>query len=407
MKTYLDQYFSQGYWPAVGKAIDALLEQEEERTSPDGTSPSGTSPDAELEEWRRLTQPLSRRPLAWQDFVGNEAAVETLREAITAAELQGKPMPHTILFGPAGVGKTTLARLVANTMGGGYLETTASTLETQLDVARLLIECEIKRKQTGRPTTIFVDELHALGQARGRLSVDQETMFPVLEDWTLFHSQVGKSVDIDGVTYTLNRPDLRIGPFTLVGATTEVGMLSAPMLRRLLIHIEMRPYSDDDIVRILTGVAERLGWPIDEDAAIELAKFSRKNPGVAQQRLTAANNRRVASGSERITIDVVNDVISRLKLFPLGLTQTDIDILRVLADRAPRGAGQLEISRAVSISSSTFGLYESYLRALGFVETLARRQITWRGLAYLAELGFADPARPEVRAAISRAKGGA
>lgn len=406
MRSYMDYYYEQNQRPAMRALIDRLVDEVLEPTSPTGTSPSGTSPDPELEEWRALTQPLSRRPLAWEDFVGNEAAVETLREAITAAEIQNRPMAHTLLWGSPGTGKTTLSKLVAQTLGGGYIETTASTLETPLDVIRLLIDVETKRKETGQPTVVFVDEIHMLGQARGRLAVDQESLFPLLEDFQFFHNATGKSVDNNGLTWTLNRPEMRVGPFTLVGATTEPGMLSAPLLRRMLVHVEMRPYSDDDIVKIILGAAGRLGWPLDPPAAAELAKYSRKNPGVAQQRLTAGRNRALGAGREVIDVQTVTEVVARLRLYPLGLTELDVQILKILADRAPRGAGQAEIARACGISLSTFTMCEGYLRALGLMETLARRVIRPEGLVYLARLGMADNARPEVRAAVAAAEKG-
>jgi Holliday junction DNA helicase RuvB len=345
------------------------------------------------EEWEQLIQPISRRPLAWEDFIGNAAAVETLREAITAAQRQGQAMSHTLLWGAPGTGKTTLAKMAAKDMGGGFIETTASTLETPVDVIRLLLDVELQRKEFGgRPCTVFVDEIHVLGLARGRLAIDQESIFGLVEDWTYSHNMAGKTIEHRGRAWTLVGSDFRVAPFTIIGATTEPGLLSAPLLRRMLIQIQMRPYSDEDIAKILTGAAERLNWAIEADAAQELTKFSRKNPGVAQQRLTEVHNRAIATARETITMEVVQEVVARLHLFPLGLTETDVQILRVLADRAPRGCGQAELSRTVGISLSAFAMFESYLRLIGFVETHARRVITMRGRQYLEGVGA--PAGP-------------
>jgi Holliday junction DNA helicase RuvB len=195
----------------------------------------------------------------------------------------------------------------------------------------------------------------------------------------------------------LNSP-LYVWPFTLVGSTTEPGMLSQPLLRRFLLQVEFQPYSQEEIAEIMEGAARTPEWPIEPEAAAELATYSRRNPGRAYSLLTAARNRAVATARDTITEQVVQEVIARQSLFPLGLTETDVRILKLLAER-PKGVGMAEICRAVGISQSQFsGMIEPYLRQLNLIETLSRRMIRPEGLAYLAELGKIDSPQSELAA---------
>jgi Holliday junction DNA helicase RuvB len=249
------------------------------------------------------------------------------------------------------------------------------------------------RKRTGVAPVLFIDEVHGLGDARGRLSIDQEAIYPVLEDFVYFHNLRGKRIDAaDSPTgaWTMTSSEFRLWPFTTVAATTEPGALSAPLLRRFLLHVPLEPYSEEDIAAIMMGASARLGLVITPEAAEALSKVARRNPGRSYQLLRSAADRATADGRPGITIQVAREIIARMRLYPLGLDETDIRILKLLASR-PKGVGQAEISRALGISVRQFSeMAEPYLRQLGFVETLSRRCITAAGLQYLAGL-----ARPE------------
>lgn len=355
-----------------------------------------------LDEYRQLTQRSSPRPATWEGIVGNARAVAIIREAITAAQRQQRPLPHTLLFGPPGMGKTTLSKLIARDLGTECVETTASTLETPQDMIQILWQLNEIRERTGQPAVLFLDEIHQLGVSKGRQAIDAESIYPLLEDWFFPHNLMGRKIaDVTGQEYVLTTNKLLVWPMTCVGATTEPGWLSAPILRRFLLQVELDPYSEAEIAVILRGSADRLGWPITDEAAQELAKYARRNPGRALSLVTVARNRAVASDREVITFEVASEVIDRMRLYPQGLTETDVRILRILADR-PKGVGQAELCRAVGISLSQFNMQEPYLRLLDFIQTLARRVITPKGLAYLAQLGQIDASRPEVRAVLSQ-----
>ena len=355
--------------------------------------------------FRERTRIKSPRPQTWDEVVGNEVAKEQLRESITAAKKLGRPMPHTLIFGPPGTGKSTLSKIAAREMGGYFLGTTASTFETSTDVIRTIWQLNTGWALNDKvPSTLFMDEIHMLGQAKGRQAIDQESIFPLLEDWEFSHNLIGKTIkdEYDGKEYTLNSNEALALPFTCIGATTEPGMLSQPLLRRFLLHVELQPYTEPEIAAVIAGSARRLEWKLTDEAAADLARVSRRNPGTALQLLTSANSRAVATDRTIVDKTVVSEIVDRLSLYPLGLTETDVRILRILYERSPRGVGMAELCRATGISQSQFtGLQEPYLRLLGFLETLARRCIRPEGIRYLASIGKLDTSKPEVRAALT------
>lgn len=357
------------------------------------------------EQIRHLYTRNNPRPTTWDDFIGNGAQVEIIREAIASSQTQNRPLPHTLLFGPPGVGKSTLSKQIARSTNGGFIEISGSNLETPLDVIKVLHRLTIEWDRTQTYPVLFVDEIHTLGMSKGRQAIDQESIYPLLEDFYFPHNLQGKKYELEhGEEWTLESNMFIVPPFTCIGATTDPGILNQAILRRFLLHIEMAPYTEEEISRIILGTAERLGWEIDSDAAMNLAKMSRLNPGKAYSLLTSAQNRAVAASRPRIDLETTQEVLNRLNLYRLGLSHLDVKILKLLADRMPRGMGQAELCRATNISPSQFSaMVEPFLRQLGFVETLSRRVITQRGLRYLVEIGHIDTNRLEVRAAIAAA----
>jgi Holliday junction DNA helicase RuvB len=363
-------------------------------------------------EYTQLVQLSSPRPSTWDDVIGNTTAVEILQEQIAAAAIDHKPVPHVLLFGSPGTGKSTLSKILATSTGGRYIETTASTLETMSDLLRLCYQIIVLREETGIAPIVFLDEIHTLGRGgQGRQSIDQESMFTLLEDWKVYHNMMGKVLmrvnqtheNPQGDEFRLHSNTCHVWPFTMVGATTEPGMLSDALRRRFLVHIDMEAYTDTEIAEIIRRAAARMGWAIDSDAATHLSAYARRNPGRGYQLLTQARNRAVvASGfasdeatrNRTITRAMTEQVIARLHLYPLGLTDTDVRILKILAERHPKGVGQAELARAANISLSQFtAMIEPYLRQLDFVEITSRRVIKPLGLAYLLTVDSRKPGK--------------
>jgi Holliday junction DNA helicase RuvB len=357
------------------------------------------------EEWTRATRKSSPRPTTWDSVIGNDRAKTQIREAIAAAKKDGRPLPHILIYAAAGSGKTTFSKIIAQDMGGGLVESTASTLEVPADVIRIIWKLNALRATapTNAASTLFLDEVHTLGVSRGRMAIDQESMFTLLEDFQFFHNLINKTVQDDaGCAWRLTDTVVRAWPFTVIGATTEPGALSPPLLRRFLLQIQLDPYTEDEIARILIGAGQRLGLTITEDSAATLSKYSRRNPGTGNSLIEYARARASAADRTIIDKDTAMEVIERLNLYPLGLNAVDIRVLKGLYDRGPRGMGQSEIARSIGVSLSQFiGVIEPYLTLLSFIEVQSRRVIRPEGIRYLASIGRVDTARPDVRAALA------
>lgn len=358
-------------------------------------------------EYRTAVGKVDARPTTWADIIGNARAVSILRESIAAAKAEGRPMNHTLLYAPPGMGKTTLAQAIALDMDGAYHYLTPSSLETATDVLKILYVMNNERETTGKPCILLIDEIHMLGKASGsRSAIAQEDLYPLLDSWFFPHNLEGKTIVLttgpQGISFTPRRNTMRAWPFTCLGATTDPGALSAPLRRRFHVSVELDPYTLEDITTMIVRAAARLTWSCQPDAAAALAAVSRLTPGTADSMLIAAHNRAVATGRPGIDLECAREVVERMNLYPLGLNATDLRVLQILARRIPSGVGQAEISRAAGISLGQFSaLCEPYLRFLGFVEVLNRRVITPAGMLYLKQLGLTDDSRAEVRAMLA------
>lgn len=348
-------------------------------------------------DYQAATLRIASRPDTWEDFIGNPRAVRLLRRSVTASIAQGNPLAHTILFGQPGVGKTTMAKLIAASAGGRYIETTSTTLTSADEIIRKCFELNCAFKETQKPGTVFIDEIHMLGKK----TVSQESIYPLLEDWVFYHNRAGKRVALTpNDTRTIKGSEYRVWPFTCIGATTEPGVLSQALLRRFPIQVEMEPYTEGDIGEIILRSCRRMGLAISEAAAAIMAGYCRLTPARAFGFITLARNQ-LSSTGEPITTGIVEDTAAEMQLGKLGLTRTDIRALRLLTTRIPKGIGQDELARALGISRRQFTeMMEPYLRQLGFIQTLNRRVITMPGLLYLQSIGEADLDIPAVRSAL-------
>ena len=304
----------------------------------------------------------SLRPRRLLEFVGQQAMKDNLAVYISTAKERGESLDHLFLIGPPWLGKTTLAHVVANELGGGFMQTSAPAMDKPKDLAGLLTKLK-------KGDVFFIDEIHRLKPAI------EELLYIAMEDYEL-DLIVGQGVGAQSYR-------IPIEPFTLVGATTKAGNVSGPLISRFGITCRFSFYLHEDMEAIVRRSAGLLQIKIDADAAALLAQSSRGTPRVVNRLLRRMRDYAQFSGSEVITLPVVKDGLTRLEIDQLGLEKQDRDILTMIIERyrgGPVGAETLAISVGESVETLE-DYYEPYLIQAGLLQRSPRgRMVT--SLAY-------------------------
>jgi len=308
---------------------------------------------------------LSLRPRRLEEFLGQQAMKDNLSVFMSAAKERGESLDHLFLTGPPGLGKTTLAQVVANEMESGFVQTSAPALDKPKDLAGLLTNLK-------KGDVFFIDEIHRLKPAI------EELLYIAMEDYELDWI-VGQGP----MARTLRIP---IQPFTLVGATTKAGIVSGPLISRFGITCRFSFYEQKDMEAIVRRSAGLLNVKINTDAASLLAKSSRGTPRVVNRLLRRMRDFAQFSGAQAITLPVVQDGLTRLEIDALGLEKQDRDILKIIIERyrgGPVGAETLAISIGESVETLE-DYYEPYLIQAGLLQRSPRgRMVTSLGYGHL------------------------
>jgi Holliday junction DNA helicase RuvB len=329
------------------------------------------SPQAGLED---EVYGASLRPRTFEDYVGQRRVVENLRIAIDAASGRAETLEHVLLYGPPGLGKTTLAGLVARAMGANFRPTSGPTLEKPKDLVGILTSLE-------EGDVLFIDEIHRLG------SVVEEFLYPAMEDY-----QIDFVVDRGAYAKTLKLPLKR---FTLIGATTRAGMLSAPLRDRFGIVHHLDFYEPDDLERIVTRSAELLGVGLDTEGARTIATRSRGTPRIANRLLRRVRDYADVRAQGHITHEVAAVALEREGVDDLGLDRLDRAFLRAIVENYRGGpAGIAAIAATLNEDGQTLeDVVEPYLLKEGFVvRTASGRKAT---AAAYRHLGLLAPAQDD------------
>ncbi|HEX3671707.1 MAG TPA: Holliday junction branch migration DNA helicase RuvB [Candidatus Cybelea sp.] len=310
----------------------------------------------------------SLRPRSFDEYVGQEHVVEGLRIAIDAARGRNEPLEHVLFYGPPGLGKTTLAALIARELGANFRPTSGPTLEKPKDLVGVLTSLE-------HGDVFFVDEIHRLSR------VVEEFLYPAMEDF-----QIDFVVDRGAYAKTLKLPLQR---FTLIGATTRAGMLSAPLRERFGIVHHLDYYRVAELERIVDRSATVLGVPIDADAAHSIASRSRGTPRIANRLLRRVRDYAEVRASGHITAEVADEALHREGVDALGLDRLDRAFLKTIVEQYRGGpAGIAAIAATLTEDAETLeDVVEPFLLKEGFVtRTASGRRAT--ALAY-RHLGLA------------------
>jgi Holliday junction DNA helicase RuvB len=298
---------------------------------------------------------ISLRPGSWDEYIGQEKIKKNLKVFIEASRKRGEALDHILFFGPPGLGKTTLANIIASEMGANIKTTAAPMIEKSGDLAALLTNIE-------EGDILFIDEIHRMSPAI------EEILYPAMEDFRL-DIIIGSGPAAQTVKIDLPR-------FTLIGATTRAGMLSNPLRERFGMHFRMQFYTPAELGTIVEQAALKLGKPTDKDAAREIARRSRGTPRIALRLLRRVRDFAEVVDEAQITLARTKYALDELGVNSIGFDEQDIRLLELLVLAKGKAMGLSTIGASLSEDEGTIeDVLEPYLIANGYIERTARGRV--------------------------------
>ena len=308
------------------------------------------------EELEEDAKEASIRPLTLDEYIGQEDVKQNIKVYIEAAKMRHEALDHVLLYGPPGLGKTTLANIIANEMGVNIKTASGPSIEKSGDLAAILSTLEPN-------DVLFIDEIHRMP------SYIEEILYPAMEDFVLDIMIGGEG---NSRSIRINLP-----PFTLVGATTRAGDLTSPLRDRFGIISKMQYYTIDELVKIVKRTSNVFGVPIDDDAALELASRSRGTPRIANRLFKRVRDFALVDGNGIINLEITKKALNRLKIDDKGLDDTDHQLLLAIIKKFNGGPVGIEsVASAIGEEITTIeDVYEPYLLQQGFLRRTPRGRV--------------------------------
>ena len=296
------------------------------------------------------------RPESLDEYIGQSEVKENIRVFIEAAKMRNEPLDHVLLYGPPGLGKTTLANIIANEMGTNLKTVSGPAIEKSGDLAAILSTLE-------PGDVLFIDEIHRMPR------FIEEILYPAMEDFTL-----DIVVGTDNNTRSIK---IDLPPFTLVGATTRAGDLTSPLRDRFGITCKLKYYDEDELRQIIERTSRVLSMPITHSAAVSLAKRSRGTPRIANRLFKRVRDFALVDGLLEIDEEITNKALDRLKVDKVGLDEVDHQFLLAIIDKFNGGPVGVEtIASSIGEEISTIeDVIEPYLLQNGFIKRTARGRV--------------------------------
>jgi holliday junction DNA helicase RuvB len=296
------------------------------------------------------------RPDSLDEYIGQTEVKENLSVFIKASKLRDEPLDHVLLYGPPGLGKTTLAYIIANEMGSNIKTASGPTIEKSGDLAAILSTLE-------PGDVLFIDEIHRMPRHI------EEILYPAMEDFTLDI--------IVGSDSTTRNIKIELPPFTLIGSTTRAGDLSSPLRDRFGIVLKLNYYTIEELNMIIKRTSRVLECPVDDDAALEMAKRSRGTPRIANRLFKRVRDFALVKANGIINLEVADMALNKLKVDHIGLDDTDYQLLKSIIEKFNGGPVGVEaIASSIGEEQTTIeDVYEPYLLQMGFLKRTPRGRV--------------------------------
>lgn len=309
-----------------------------------------------MEEEKEIEYESTIRPKTLDQYIGQSEVKENMKVFIEAAKKRGESLDHVLLYGPPGLGKTTMAYIIANELNTNIKTASGPSIEKSGDLAAILSTLE-------PGDVLFIDEIHRMPR------FIEEILYPAMEDFTL-----DIIIGNDGSTRNIK---IDLPPFTLVGATTRAGDITSPLRDRFGIVNKMQYYTIDELTEIVKRTSKVLFTPIDDKAAIELAKRSRGTPRIANKLFKRVRDFAQVEDKEIIDLEITTKALDRLKIDPMGLDETDKELLLTIIDKYNGGPVGIDtLATSIGEETSTIeDMYEPYLIQIGFMKRTSRGRI--------------------------------